>query len=325
MERMRAGVVGVGYMGEYHVGVYTEISDVVLVGVADPDAERARQIAAKYGTKAYSDYRELLGAVDVVSIVVPTLQHFAVTREFLQHGVHVLVEKPITQNLEEARELYRLAAANRAILHVGHVERFNGAVQELKKIVQEPLLIESRRLGPFVSRVQDDGVILDVMIHDLDIILHLVDSPVVGINALGTSVFSQQVDIANAQIHFANGCVANVTASRATQNKIRTLAVTERDAYIFLNYTDQDITIFREASSQHILTRDELTYRQESFIERVFVHKDNPLKLEIKHLLQEARNGGVNSISVDDDLASLEVALQIMEICKEQGIPASAS
>lgn len=324
MDRLRAGVVGVGYMGEYHVGVYSQLLDVDLVGIADTNLQRAAEVAAKYGTKAHVDYHDLLDQVDVVSVAVPTQHHYSVARTFLQHGVHVLVEKPITPRLKEARELYQLAAERGVVMHVGHVERFNGAVQELKKIVHEPLLIESRRLGPFVSRVQDDGVILDVMIHDLDIILQLVDAPLLSINAFGSSVFSSQLDIASAQLHFANGCVANVTASRATQNKIRTLAVTERDAYVFLNYTDQDITIHRQATSQHILTRQELTYRQESLIERVFVHKDNPLKLEIQHLLLAARNGGADAVSMEDDLASLEVALQVMEICKEQRIPASA-
>ena len=325
MDRVRAGVVGVGHMGEYHVGVYAELFDVDLIGIADIDPERAQRVAAKYGTRAMADYRELFETIDVVSIVVPTAQHYAVAREFLSHGVHVLLEKPITHQLEEARELFHLAAERRVVLQVGHVERFNGAVQELKKIVKDPFLIESRRLGPFVARGQNDGVILDLMIHDLDIILQLVKSPIANINAVGAAVFAEPYDIANVQIHFANGCIANVVASRATQHKIRTLAVTERDAYIFLNYTDQDITIHRQASSRHVLTREELTYRQEAFIERVFVHKDNPLKLEIKHLLEMARNGAASAVSMHDELYSLEVALQIIEMCNEQRMPAGTS
>jgi predicted dehydrogenase len=320
MEKIKAGVVGVGQMGQYHVGVYSELFNVELVGVADCDRARAITIAEKYNTRAYEDYQALLGAVDVVSIAVPTSLHYTVARDFLRAGVHVLLEKPIAHTLEEARELFRLAEANRVALHIGHVERFNGAVQELKKIVHEPWLIESRRLGPFVPRIKEDGVILDLMIHDLDIILNLVDAPVRQIHALGKSIYSGREDLANVQICFQNGCIANIIASRATEIKIRTMAITQRDVYIFLDYTDQDIRVHRQASSEHIVTRGALRYRQESLIERIFVHKDNPLKLEIRHLIESATNGILRPVSVDEELRSLQVAIQILELLDKDGL-----
>ncbi|MBI2876474.1 MAG: Gfo/Idh/MocA family oxidoreductase [Candidatus Tectomicrobia bacterium] len=320
MRKIRVGVVGVGRMGQYHVGVYSQIFQTELVGVADVNESRAREIAERYNTVAYTDYRELRDQVEVVSVAVPTRLHYPVARDFLQAGVHVLLEKPMAPSLEEARELFEIAQQNGLALHIGHVERFNGAVQELKKIVEQPIFIESRRLGPFEPRIQDEGVVLDLMIHDLDIILHLVNSRVVQLNALGCSVMSGHEDLASLQLLFENGCIANITASRVTQHKIRTLAVTQRDAYVFLNYTDQDIHIHRHASSEHILTKMELRYKQESVVERIFVHKDNPLKLELLHLLDCATNGAEREVPVDGDLYSLEIALQILEKLKEKKV-----
>jgi predicted dehydrogenase len=320
MQKVRAGVVGVGQMGQYHVGVYSELVNVELVGVADRDRARAISIAEKYNTRAFEDYHALLDAVDVVSIAVPTSLHYTVARDFLKAGVHVLVEKPIAHTMEEARELFRLAEVSGVMLHIGHVERFNGAVQELKKIVHEPWLIESRRLGPFVPRIKEDGVVLDLMIHDLDIILNLVDAPVQQIHALGKLIYSGREDLANVQICFQNGCIANIVASRATEIKIRTMAITQRDAYIFLDYTDQDIRVHRQASSEHVVTRGALRYRQESLIERIFVHKDNPLKLEIKHLIDCATGGGPRVVSVHEELRSLQVALHILECLDKDGL-----
>lgn len=323
MQKVKVGVVGVGQMGRYHVGVYSELSsieNVELVGIADKEQSRAQELAQQYNTQAYDDYHDLISRVDIVSIAVPTSLHYTVARDFLKAGVHVLLEKPIAHTMTEARELFRLAAANSAILHIGHVERFNGAIQELKKIVHDPWLIESRRLGPFVPRIQEDGVILDVMIHDIDIILNLVDSPVRQIRVIGKSIYSNREDLASVQICFLNGCIANIIASRATEIKVRTMAITQRDAYIFLDYTDQDIRVHRQASSEHIVTRGELRYRQESLIERIFVHKDNPLKLEIKHLIDCATTGAGRAVSVDGELRSLQVALQLLEMIEKDGL-----
>ena len=320
MRKIRAGVVGVGQMGQYHVGIYSELHDVDLIGVADSDRQRGVSVADKYNIWAGPDYHDLLDQVDVVSIAVPTSLHYAVAKDFIEAGVHVLLEKPIAHTMEEASELFRLADLHNVALHIGHVERFNGAIQELKKIVHEPWLIESRRLGPFVPRIKEDGVVLDVMIHDIDIILNLVDDPISRIYALGKSIHSEHEDLANVQICFQNGCIANIVASRSTEVKIRTMAITQRDAYIFLDYTDQDIRVHRQASSEHVVTRGALRYRQESLIERIFVHKENPLKLEIRHLLDCVTQGATRVVSVEKELRSLQVALQILDILDKDGL-----
>ncbi len=318
--RIRAGVVGAGHMGQYHILVFAELWDVDLVGIVDTDLEKARRLAAQYDTRAYGDHRNLIGNVDVVSVAVPTDQHLSVTRDLLEAGVHVLVEKPMTLTLEEAKELFRLARQRGAVLHVGHVERFNGAVQELRKIVERPILIESRRLGPFVPRVQNDTVIMDLMIHDIDIVLGLVDGEPRRINAVGRSVQSSLPDVANVQIAFDTGTLASITASRATEQKIRTLAITQPDAYITLDYTDQDIQIHRRAAQEYTLNRESIRYRQAAFVEHLFVHKDNPLKLEILHLVRAARGaraGEPVELAESEDLRSLAVALEIERMIRE--------
>jgi predicted dehydrogenase len=318
--RIRAGVVGAGHMGQYHILALAELWDVELVAICDTDADRARQIAAQYGTRAVATHQELAGLVDIATVAVPTERHFEVARDLLEAGVHVLVEKPVTPTLEEAKELFRLARQRAQVLHVGHVERFNGAVQELRKIVERPVLIESRRLGPFVPRVQNDSVVMDLMIHDIDIVLGLVDSEPRRMNALGRSIHSRRADVANVQILFDSGAMATITASRATEEKIRTLSITQPDAYIVLNYADQDIQIHRRAAQEYTLNRESIRYRQASFVERLFVHKDNPLKLEIRHLISAARAAkatGQVELPETEDLRSLAVALEIERMIRE--------
>jgi predicted dehydrogenase len=243
-----------------------------------------------------------------------------VARELLEAGVDVLVEKPMTATLEEAKELFRIARQLGRVLHVGHVERFNGAVQELRKIVERPVLVESRRLGPFVPRVQNDSVMMDLMIHDIDIVLGLVDSEPRRMTAVGRSIHSEVADVANVQIVFDSGTMATITASRATEEKIRTLAITQPDAYILLDYADQDIQIHRRVAQEYTLNRESIRYRQASFVERLFVHKDNPLKLEIRHLISAARAAratGQVELPETEDLRSLAVALEIERMIRE--------
>src|SRR5262245_65302655 len=304
-------------MGRYHVGVLAELPQVELVGIVDVEPERVQQLAETYNTSGFTDYHELLGEVDVVCIAVPTAMHYEVARAFLGARVHVLIEKPIAPTLAEAEALFELADQRGVMLHVGHVERFNGAVQELKNIVREPILIECRRMGPYQARVKDDGVVLDLMIHDLDIVLNLVGGRAHRISAVGAAALSDVEDVANVQLWFDNGCLATITASRATQEKIRTLAVTQREEYILLNYTDQDIRIYRQGASEHRLGRGELRYKQEALIERIFVHKDNPLKLEIKHLLECATHQATRMVSAEDELYSLQVTLEIIEMIRK--------
>jgi len=320
---VRAGVVGTGHMGQYHVLVYAELPGVELVGVADIDADRAKAIAGRYETQAFGDHRDLIGKVDVASVAVPTEQHFHVARDLLEAGIGVLVEKPMTPTLEEARELFAVANRSGAILHVGHVERFNGAVDELKQLVSAPILIESRRLGPFIPRVQKDTVVMDLMIHDIDIVLNLVDSPPVRLAAQGGSVHSEVADVAAVQIRFASGAVATITASRATEEKIRTLSITQPDAYIVLDYTEQDIHIYKRAAQEYTMSRGSIRYRRASFVEHLKVHRDNPLKLEIQHLIQAMRRrkaGERVELAQQDDLRSLAMALEIERMIRD-GIP----
>src|SRR5262245_6048265 len=307
-------------MGQYHMLALAELWGVDLVGVVDVDFAKAEQVAAPYGVRAFGHHRDVYGLVDFATVAVPTEQHFEVARDLLEAGVHVLVEKPMAPTLEEAKELFRIARQRRRVLHVGHVERFNGAVQELRKIVENPVLIESRRLGPFVPRVQNDSVVMDLMIHDIDIVLGLVDSEPRRMNCLGRSIHSRQADVANVQIFFESGAMATITASRATEEKIRTLSITQPDANIVLNYADQDIQIHRRSAQEYTLNRESIRYRQASFVERLFVHKDNPLKLEIRHLISAARTAqatGQADLFETEDLRSLAVALEIERMIRD--------
>jgi len=318
--RLRAGVVGAGHMGQYHMLAYAELWDIDLVGVVDVDRERAKQVAAYYDTQVLSDHHELIGKVDLASVAVPTEQHFQVASDLMEAGIGVLVEKPIAPTLEEARELFAIARRTGTVLHVGHVERFNGAVQELKKIVERPILIESRRLGPFAPRVQKDSVVMDLMIHDLDIVLGLVDSPPRRLAAMGSSVHSAAPDIANVQIGFESGTIALITASRATEEKIRVLSITQPDAYVVLDYSEQDIRIHRRAAQEYTLNRESIRYRRASFVEHVQVHKDNPLKLEVLHLaraVRRSRAGEPVVLAETEDVRSLAMALEIERMIRE--------
>jgi predicted dehydrogenase len=309
--RIRGAVVGAGHMGQYHALALAELWGVDFVGVVDTDFERAQRVAAPYAVDAFASHRDICGRVDFATVAVPTERHFEVARDLLES---------MTPNLEEAKELFRIARQRNRALHVGHVERFNGAVQELRKIVERPIMIESRRLGPFVPRVRDDSVVMDLMIHDIDIVLGLVDSEPRKMTAVGSSVHSPLTDVANVQIVFDSGTIASITASRATEEKIRTLAITQPDAYIVLDYSHQDIQIHRRAAQEYTLNRESIRYRQASFVEHLLVHKDNPLKLEIRHLIAAARAAeatGQVELPEEEDLRSLAVSLEIERMIRE--------
>ena len=312
MAECKIGIVGVGKMGEYHVGVLSDMREAELVGIVDSDQKRAKIVSERYKTSNYKDYKELFKKVDAVVVAVPTSMHYSIGKEFIEAGIHTLLEKPCTDDLRQAEELFDIAAKKNVTLHIGHVERFNGAVQELFKIVKDPIYIECRRMSPFSSRIKDDGVVLDIMIHDIDIVLNLVESDVVNINVIGNSVFSKRDDVVNAQIEFENGCIANLLASRVSQNKVRTLEVTQKESSILLDYTEQEIFVHRQSSSESQLSPGSLRYKQESLVERIFVHKDNPLKLELKHFIDCAANGNRRKLSIKKELNSLNIALQIL-------------
>ncbi len=312
MSKVKAGVVGVGRMGTYHIGVLSEMPDVVCAGVADVDPQCRMAIQNTYGIPVYADYKDLFGKIDIAVVAVPTAMHYPVARDLLKNGIHVLLEKPCANDLSHARELFELAQEKNVTLHIGHIERFNGAVQELHKIVEDPIFVECKRMGPYTERIKDDGVVLDIMIHDIDIILNLIKSKVTATHVLGASVFTEKDDLVTAQLEFENGCIANIIASRASQNKIRTLSVTQKDSFVVLDYTDQEIYVHRKSSSEHQMSKGSLRYKQESLVERIFVHKDNPLKLELQHFIDCAKNGSPRNVAVNDELYSLEIALNIL-------------
>jgi len=246
LSSVKVGVVGVGYLGQHHARIYSEIPETTLVGVVDINQERAREIAKRYSTTPYYDYRELFGKIDAVSIVVPTVLHRLIAGHFIEEGINILIEKPVTTTLEEARELMEMANKKKVVLQVGHIERFNSAVIELSKIIDRPVFIDCYRMGPYTNRNTDVGVVLDLMIHDIDIVMSIVKSKVTKISAFGYPVFSRQEDIANSQILFENGCIANLTASRITRKKIRRMEVTEVDAFISIDYLEQELAVYKK-------------------------------------------------------------------------------
>jgi predicted dehydrogenase len=301
-------------MGQYHVNVGIGLQpECEVVGIYDKDENRAKEISGKFGVRGYGNLDELIEASDAVVVAVPTFLHYEIAKMALQRGRHVLVEKPITETVEQAEELVSIAREKGLILQVGHVERFNGAVLELGKIVESPLLIESRRLAPFNPRIADVGVILDLMIHDLDIIINLVNSDVTAVAAQGSIVQSKHEDVAVANLKFANGCIASLTASRMTQSKIRTLTISQTNAYIILDFGTQDIDVHRQSSSDYLMTREELKYRQESFVEKIYVHKDNPLRLEQQHFLRCIRGEQTPIVEGRSDIQTLSLAHRILK------------
>ena len=249
MEKIRAAVIGVGYLGRFHAQKYAQATGCELVAVVDSRAQAREQVAGEVKAQALSDYTVLLGKVDAVSIVTPTPTHFAIARDFLQAGAHVLVEKPITETPAEARELIAIAERARRILQVGHLERFNAAILAAEPYLKSPRFVECHRMAPYRERGTDVNVVLDLMIHDIDIVQTIVGAPIVSIDAIGTPVFSEEIDIANARIRFANGCVANATASRVSLKTERKLRIFEDDAYLSLDLQQKIVTLIRKRTA----------------------------------------------------------------------------
>jgi predicted dehydrogenase len=306
MSLLRAAVIGVGYLGRFHAQKYRDHDRVTLVGVVDASQARAAEVAGEVGCPAFTDHRQLFGQVDLVSIAVPTQYHYAVAKECLEHGIHVLLEKPITQTVAEADELIRIAAARNLVLQVGHLERFNPAVIALQGVLSNPLFIESHRLAPFKPRGTDVNVVLDLMIHDIDILLSLVRHPITTVNSVGVPVLSGEVDIANARLQFANGCVANVTASRASRETLRKIRIFQKDAYISIDYQNRSIAIFkRQAGANMIPGLPDIVME-----ERTFAQGD-PLRDEIGAFIVAVCDGTPPVVSGEDGKRALEVAMQI--------------
>jgi predicted dehydrogenase len=304
---MRTAVIGIGYLGRFHAQKYASLPNSTLVGVADPSEAARSKASAEFKVAAYADYRELLGQVDAVSIVTPTPSHFEVAQAFLNAGAHVLVEKPMTASIAEGEQLIALAAKVGRVLQVGHLERFNAAVKAVQPSLSVPRFLESARLAPFKQRGTDVNVVLDLMIHDIDLILSIVRSPVVSVDAIGSSIFSQEIDIANARLRFENGCVANATASRVSLKTERKLRLFQDDAYVSMDLQQKILTIIRKgngvgADGMPQVVIDETTYEQ-----------GDALNDEIRAFLDSAASGGAAAVSGEDGLLALRTALTITE------------
>jgi predicted dehydrogenase len=306
MDKARVGVVGTGAFGKHHARVYASLPDTVLSGVADTHPGRAREVAEAFGTRAYPAYTDLFGKVDAVSIATPTTLHAEIGEHFLKEGIHVLVEKPIAPSLEDADRLMRAAESNRRVLQVGHLERFNPAVRLLQDIVKRPRFFESHRMGSFSARSLDVDVILDLMIHDLDIICSLAASPVDQVQAVGIAILTDRIDIANARIRFQDGCVANVTASRVSVEKVRKLRLFQKHQYISLDYTRQDVAVFslEPGASGGI---PEIVNR------RLTPEKREPLHEELTAFLSSVRGLEPVRCSGQEGRRALDLALQVRE------------
>ena len=295
---VKVGVAGVGHMGKEHARIYAESKEAELVGVHDSNPDTAKKIAEKYRTRAFSSLEEMVDSVEAASIVTPTTTHLAIAAPFLKKGKHVLVEKPIAMDTAEARELVNLADQHGAKLAVGHVERFNPVLAALEERLGRPRFIEAHRLSPYPGRSTDIGVVMDLMIHDLEIILHLVRSPVTSVDAVGIPVLSKGEDIANARIRFANGCVANLTTSRISPEKLRKIRVFQDDAYLSLDYMKQEGEIYKRLDGK--ITRDKIP-----------VMKGEPLKNQLEEFLDNVRQGTDPRVGGSHGFEALKLASQI--------------
>jgi len=307
MKPIRVGVVGVGHLGKYHAEKYALMKDVELVGVADVIHDRAQEVATQYGAQAFKDYRDLLGKVDAASIVVPTDLHFQVSLDFLQANVDLLIEKPITETLEQANQLIQTADSKDLLIQVGHLERFNPAIVALSDIIDHPLFIESDRLSSFTQRGTEVNVVLDLMIHDIDIILSLVQSKIQQIHAVGVPVVTPEVDIANARLIFENGCVANVTASRISMKSMRKIRFFQKDTYISVDYADHDITIVRKDNKGTSLPVPGMS------MDRMTFDKADSLKAEIESFIASVQTRRRPLASGVDGRKALKVAIDIVK------------
>ncbi len=271
MKKLRAGVIGVGYLGQFHAEKYASLPQVELAGVVDADPARAALIARKLNTRSFSDPAELLGSVDVVSIVVPTFLHHRVAKQFLEQGVHVLLEKPVTVTLEQADELIRLAKDKNCVLQIGHIERFSPALTAIKPLLKAPQYITAERSAPFTVRCTDVNVILDLMIHDLDIVMDLANAEVREVSAAGASVITKEIDIASARILFTNGCVADVVASRVSEEKKRLLRVFDSNCIYTADFQTQKAqrSFCKDGAALELSTDDISVERRDTLLEEI--------------------------------------------------------
>jgi len=308
MSRVPVAVIGCGYLGKFHAQKYAGHPEAALAAVVDTDSGRAQAVAAETGSSALSDYRDLFGRVQAASVVVPTTLHYAIAKDLLEHGIHLLLEKPMTTTLAEAQELNALARERNLVLQIGHLERFNPAYLAVGDKVKNPLFIESHRLNSFQERGTEVDVILDIMIHDIDLILNLVDDEVKTIHAVGIPVISSMIDIANARLEFERGCVVNVTASRISDKGMRKIRIFQPDAYISIDFAAQGVSLYRKIEEE-----GRIPY---IVSEKLAIEPGDSLQQEIKAFLGAVRQRSAPPVPGEAGMRALKVALEITEQIK---------
>ena len=308
---LRVAVIGAGHLGKWHTEKYAASADCELVAVVDSNPDTANEIAQKHGATAFTDYREVIPMVDAISLVVPTSLHYKIAREFLEAGIHCLIEKPITESVEEAQQLIDIATDKELVLQVGHIERFNSVMIGVEQNLQRPQFIESTRLAPFTPRATDVSVILDLMIHDIDLILDLIDSPIRKISASGICVLSDNIDIANARLEFENQSVANVTASRISRKRERKMRIFQKDAYLSVDLQDKIIAINRKGKTDNDAGFKDISHEELRF------EDNDALNLEILDFLNAINSGGRPTVNGVDGKRALETAIAITTQIKE--------
>ncbi len=312
MDNIKVGVIGVGHLGMHHARVYTEILGAQLVGAVDINEERAHAVCEPLGVAAYNGIESFIKHTrpDALSIVVPTCQHFEIAKIAMENGIHVLIEKPVTSSVDEAEQLLKLAVKKDLILQVGHIERFNSAVQHVREFIKDPYFIQTHRMGPFTPRISDVGVVLDLMIHDVDIILSLINSELVSISAIGRCIRTNHEDIASAQLTFANGAMAQILVSRVSEKRIRQMEITEAERYITVNYESQDISVQRcvRQSGGNLV----------EVMEHPVFPKTEPLKMELQHFVSCVREGRQPMVGIKDGKRALEVCVAVLRQIHEE-------
>ena len=304
MDKIKVGVIGVGHLGQHHARIYAGMEGVELAGICDTDIRHAKKFARKYKTSAFTDHKQMFGMINCASVVVPTDLHYHVAKDCLLNGISVLIEKPVTKSVGEADDLLNIARDRKLIIQVGHIERFNAAVRALDEIPGNVRFIECHRLGPFKKRALDVGVVLDLMIHDIDIILGLVRSEVLSIDAVGVNILTDHEDLANVRIRFKNGAVANLTASRVTNAEMRKIRLFKDDCYISLDYIKQDAVLYRK-------TNNRITGKL------INIKKEEPLKKELEAFVNCIRTGERPLVSGEEGRDALKIALEIEGAIKE--------
>jgi predicted dehydrogenase len=314
---LRAGVVGVGSMGRHHARVYDELNDVELVGVTDADPDRAEEIARQYNA-ATLDPDELLATADAISIAVPTEYHYEFATRAIDAGVHALVEKPLVETPSRGTDLLERARQEDVVLQVGHVERFNPAVRTLMDICVDldVIAVEAQRLGPPINREIQDNAVFDLMIHDIDVILSLLDAPIESVSAFG-AVENRHI---TANLEFADGVVSTLTASRVTQQKIRRLSITAEECRVNVDYLNQSIDVHRHSVPEYIEQNGDVRYRHESIIERPMVDNAEPLKEELGSFVTAIRDGQEPVVTAEDGLRALEIARRIDDLARRDKV-----